>query len=265
MKKNELSLFEQYYTTTTENTRQALQAIAITTTIRPSEFKEWDVDRANSFNDNYDITKVITGKIDLEKVRNDNEYKRTLTRDGVVNVRGIPCKSETAIAKALGISKQDYNRQCHMCSMPIAYDDNYEHWIMDQFTAVYDIYKERDSLPNKFEWDMITPEMTVNDIKALHTKLKAIAVKDGAQDGEQGTQDGEQGAQDGTQGTQDGAQDKKPVDVQHIVYNDKLGRYEFKGATATEIQAFIHEHITATENSDKLLIAGNMVIKIPKS
>lgn len=263
MKKNELSLFEQYYTTTTENTRQALQAIAITTTIHPSEFKEWDVDRANSFNDNYDITKVITGKIDLEKVRNDNEYKRTLTRDGVVNVRGIPCKSETAIAKALGISKQDYNRQCHMCSMPIAYDDNYEHWIMDQFTAVYDIYKERDSLPNKFEWDMITPEMTVNDIKALHVKLKAIAVKstqDGTQ-GEQGTQDNTQGEQ----GTQDKAQDKKPVDVPHIVYNDKLGRYEFKGATATEIQAFIHDKISTHESVDKLLIAGNMVIKIPKS
>ena len=261
MKKNEMSLFEQYYTTTTENTRKALQAIAITTTIHPSEFKEWDVDRANSFNDNYDITKVITGKIDLEKVRNDNEYKRTLTQDGVVNVRGIPCKSETAIAKALGISKQDYNRQCHMCSMPIAYDDNYEHWIMDQFTAVYDIYKERDSLPNKFEWDMITPEMSVNDIKALHLKLKAIAVKDGTQDGEKDTQDGEKDTQDGTQDTQD----KKSVDVPHIIYNEKLGRYEFKGATATEIQAFIHEKITTHENVDKLLIAGNMVIKIPKS
>ena len=251
MKNNELSLFEQYYTTTTENTRKALQAIAITTTIHPSAFKEWDVDRANSFNDNYDITKVITGKIDLEKVRNDNEYKRTLIRDGVVNVRGIPCKSETAIAKALGISKQDYNRQCHMCAMPIAYDDNFEHWIMDQFTAVYDIYKERDSLPNKFEWDMITPEMTVNDIKALHVKLKAIAVKDGAQDN--------------AQGAQDNAQNNKPIEVPHIIYNDKLGRYEFKGATATEIQAFIHEQISTNENVDKLLIAGNMVIKIPKS
>ena len=255
-----MTLFEQYYVKTNSETREALNSLALAMDVDVEEMAMWDDEKANAHAKATALAKEITGKIDMVEIRRDVAYKRTLDTKGVANVKGTPCKSMTAIATALGYSKQDYSRYCQYCSMPIAYKKEFETLIPRQFTEVYNIYKEKEELPNKFTWDMITPEMTANDIIALHNRLKSIPVDDNKPADNNKPADDNKPADNNKP-----ADDKKPVDVPHIIFNEKLGRYEFKGATATEIQAFIHDKISTHESVDKLLIAGNMVIKIPKS
>ena len=106
MKKNELSLFEQYYTTTTENTRQALQAIAITTTIRPSEFKEWDVEHYRK----YGITPELLGQ-SSKPIVEDGEDLYMMVGDFEDDPRNTP-EADHLLVKEGYISIVAHNVDC---------------------------------------------------------------------------------------------------------------------------------------------------------
>ena len=197
-------------------------------------------------------------KLNLKDIQVLAEYKMIdLDNDGVVEIDGITCKSASAIAEALDISKQDYSRYCNMMKMPIAYDDNYSHWKVYWFTLVWDIVKEADKLPNKFDWSMITPDMNANDIKALHKRLKAI---DGT-----GTGDSTGDNTGDNTGTGTGTDGKKEIPVEPISYDEKLKTWRFRSCTATQYLAWANKHITHRDaDGEPVLIIGNISIDYEK-
>ena len=242
-----MTLFEQFYIKTTEDTRKSLESMALALSVNVSSMKNWTSEKANIYHTQSDTAKQLTSKVDMYAIRANYAYKNDLDNIGIADVNGTACKSMSAIADALGISKQDYSRHCQICSMPIGFDDEYANWNVYQFTCVHNILKDN-KLTTPFEWSMINPLMTANDIKALHKRLKALNEKE----------DGE------SNGESNGENNGTATATEPITYSEKYKCWRFNNCTATALQNWLHENVTTAENADKMTFTGTIKPKTEK-
>lgn len=112
--------------------------------------------------------------------------------------------------------------------------------------------------------DSITPETTPEQLKTL---VKQVTAHDSNSDSDSNSNNSNSDSNSNSNSDSDNNSDRdsSTKDIPHIAYNDNIGAWEFNKATATELQAWIHEHISTSETVDKLLIGGRLVIKVPKS
>ena len=111
--------------------------------------------------------------------------------------------------------------------------------------------------------DSITPETTLEQLKAL---VKQATAHDSDSNSNSDSNNDSNSNRDSNSDNDSNNDNNDSIkDIPHIAYNDNIGAWEFNKATATELQAWLHEHITTSETVDKLLIGGRLVIKVPKN
>lgn len=114
--------------------------------------------------------------------------------------------------------------------------------------------------------DSITPETTPEQLRALVKQATAHDSDSNSNSNSDSVSNSDSNSDNNSDSNSNSNSNSNSTkDIPHIAYNDNIGAWEFNKATATELQAWIYEHISTSETVDKLLIGGRLVIKVPKS
>ena len=227
--------------------------------LNPSEIKNLPIEKldnivAGAVKANA-LTETTTIQLARVFARYFNEYKANKS----VIINGEKCKTQQDIGACFGLNKQRTSDYAKVSVLPIIFDDSYKAWTLGRFVKAADVINTKiPAFKGKYTIDNITPNLTIGDMEKMlqPAPIDTTAKNKGKNAGGEnagGENAGGENAGENTSG--------ENVPTKTIYFDDKIGAWRFNGATATQIQNWVHENITTAENVDKILIGGTIVIK----
>ncbi len=201
------------------------------------------------------LTETTTIQLARVFARYFNEYKANKS----VIINGETCKTQQAIGEKFGLNKQRTSDYAKIAVLPIIFDDNYKAWTLGRFVKASDVITTKiPAFKGKYTIDDINPGLTIGDMeKMLKPQPIDTTIKNKGNNATETTSTETTSTE--TTSTETTSTENAPTKT--IYFDDKIGAWRFNGATATQLQSWLHENITTAENVDKLLIGGTIVIK----
>ena len=204
------------------------------------------------------LTETTTIQLARIFARYYNEYKENKS----VIINGETCKTQQSIGEKFGLNKQRTSDFAHIATLPIIFDDNYKSWTLGRFVAAYDVINTKKPLfKGKYTIEDITPLLTIGDMDKMLTSapIDTTVNENAGSENAGGENAGGENAGGENAGGENAGGENIPTKTEY--FDEKIKAWKFNGATATQLQNWLHENITTAENADKMLIGGTIVIK----